>query len=182
MGNIINYIKRWTVSRKLDCGYVIYFKDRITIIGSEHVHFGKNFTANEDVKIEAWEKHGMQKLHPDIYIGDNVFMNCRTHISATQKLVIGNGVLMGSDIFISDNNHGKADRREELMVPPAKRDLYSKGPIVIQDNVWIGDKAIVLGNVTIGEGAIIGASAVVTKDIPAYSIAVGCPAKVIRRL
>lgn len=64
---------------------------------------------------------------------------------------------------------------------PNVRPLYSKGPIVIGNNVWIGEKVAVLGGVKIGDGAIIGANAVVTHDVPPYSIAVGCPAKIIKR-
>jgi acetyltransferase-like isoleucine patch superfamily enzyme len=182
MLRIINYIRRLFVSRKLNCNYTIYFKNNITIIGYKNIHIGEGFCANEDVKIEAWTKHGNQQFHPNIIIGDNVFMNCRTHISATQNMKIGNGVLFGSDVFVSDNNHGQSNSRKELMIRPNKRDLYSKGPISIGDNAWIGDKAVILGGVSIGEGAIIGASSVVTKDIPPYSIAVGNPAKVIRQL
>lgn len=58
--------------------------------------------------------------------------------------------------------------------------IYSKGAIVIGDNVWIGEKAAILAGVTIGEGAIIGANAVVTKNIPPYSIAAGIPARIIK--
>ena len=62
---------------------------------------------------------------------------------------------------------------------PDNRPLYSKGQIKIGDNVWIGEKAAIMGGVSIGDGAVIGANTVVTHDVPAYSIAVGCPAKII---
>ena len=96
------------------------------------------------------------------------------------ELIIGDNLLTGSYVSIIDNNHGKNKTIEEMMVPPSERDLYSKGPIHIGNNVWIGDKASIFGGVTIGDGAIIGANSVVTHDIPAYSVAVGNPAKVIR--
>lgn len=182
MNKIINYIKRITISRKLQCGYVIYFQDNFEITGPKYIHIGKRFCANEDVKIEAWNRYGKQKFKPEIIIGDDVFINSRTHLSATQKMVIGNGVLFGSDVFVCDNNHGRTDSRDELMIRPNQRDLYSKGPISIGDRAWIGDKVVILGGVSIGEGAVVGASSVVTKDIPAYSIAVGNPARVIRQL
>ena len=63
-----------------------------------------------------------------------------------------------------------------------ERKLFSKGPVVIGDNVWIGDKATILAGVTIGEGAVIGANAVITKDVPAYCIAVGNPARIIKKV
>lgn len=60
--------------------------------------------------------------------------------------------------------------------------MYSKGDVSIGKNVWIGEKATILPGVTIGEGSIIGANSVVTKNIPPYSIACGIPAKVIKKL
>lgn len=62
-------------------------------------------------------------------------------------------------------------------ISPNKRTLYSKGPVVLGDNVWIGQNVSVMPDVVIGEGCIIGANSVVTHDIPAFSIAAGCPAK-----
>ena len=63
-----------------------------------------------------------------------------------------------------------------------KRPLHSKGPIIIEDNVWVGENVCILENVRIGKCSIIGANAVVTHDIPPYSIAVGVPAKVIKKI
>ena len=65
-------------------------------------------------------------------------------------------------------------------MPANVRAMYSKGPIVIEDNVWIGEMVCILPNVKIGKGSIIGANAVVTKDIPAHALAGGNPAKVIK--
>lgn len=90
--------------------------------------------------------------------------------------------MFGKYVTVTDNSHGHNDSLEELDTAPLLRPVYSKGPVIIEDNVWIGDKAIILPNVTIGKGSIIGAGAVVTKDIPPYCIAVGNPAKVIRKI
>ena len=62
--------------------------------------------------------------------------------------------------------------------PPIKRKIYSKGPVIIGKNVWIGDKATTLPGVTIGDGAVIGANTVVTKDVPPFCIVVGNPATI----
>ena len=70
----------------------------------------------------------------------------------------------------------------EMFLPPINRPLFSKGPVVIEDNVWIGDKATILSGVTIGMGAIVGANSVITKDIPAYAVVAGSPAKIIKML
>ena len=67
-----------------------------------------------------------------------------------------------------------------LCPPPIKRTVISKGAVVIKDNVWIGDKVTILPNVTIGEGAVIAANAVVTHDVPPYSVVGGNPAKILK--
>ena len=68
-----------------------------------------------------------------------------------------------------------------MEIPPTQRPVYSKGPVIIGNNVWIGDKATILPNVSIGNGAIIAANSVVTKDVPEYCIVAGNPAKIINR-
>lgn len=85
------------------------------------------------------------------------------------------------NVTITDNSHGYITKNE-THTPPLKRPLYSKGPVIIGKNVWVGDKATILPNVNIGDGAIIGANAVVTKDVPPYSVAVGNPAKIVKLL
>ena len=81
-------------------------------------------------------------------------------------------------MLITDNAHGLFTE-EDLSVPPRRRALVSKGPVIIEDNVWIGDKASVLPGVRIGKGSIIGANAVVTKDVPPHCMAVGNPVRII---
>jgi lipopolysaccharide O-acetyltransferase len=91
-------------------------------------------------------------------------------------------VLIASCVFISDHNHGRYDELDMASspaVPPADRPLSSK-PVRIGNNVWLGEYVCILPGVTIGDGSIIGASSVVTHDIPANSIAAGNPARVIR--
>ena len=69
---------------------------------------------------------------------------------------------------------------EELCVHPSHRAPFSKGPVRIDDFVWIGDKVTICPNVTIGKGAIVGANSVVTQDVPSYSVAVGSPVRIIK--
>lgn len=116
-----------------------------------------------------------------IIIGDGVSIGEYCHITALRKVTIGNGVLTGRYVLITDNSHGRNDG-SDCNKPPILRDTISKGPIKIEDNVWIGDKATILPGVTIGEGSIIAANAVVTKSVPAFSVAAGCPVKIIRKI
>ena len=97
------------------------------------------------------------------------------------KIIIGNNVLTGKKVLITDNAHGASDRFT-IDTPPMSRPLYSKGPVIIEDNVWIGEKASIMPGVHIHKGCIIAANAVVTKDIPPHCIVAGVPAKIVKQL
>ena len=116
---------------------------------------------------------------PELTIGNNGNFGAFNHITCINKVQIGDNCLTGKWVTISDNNHGTTDF-DTLHEAPAIRKLYTKGPVVIGNNVWIGDKATILGAVTIGDGAVIAANSVVTKDVPAYSVVGGNPARVIK--
>jgi acetyltransferase-like isoleucine patch superfamily enzyme len=88
---------------------------------------------------------------------------------------------MASRIFITDHYHGQINA-EALKLPPANRPLHSPGPVIIEDNVWIGENVTIMPNVVIGKNSIIGANSVVTKSLAANCVAVGMPARVIKVL
>ena len=98
-----------------------------------------------------------------------------------KSVKIGNDVLFASNVFISDHTHGSysGDMQSNPLQPPNEREIVC-GNVEIGDKVWIGENVAVLLGVSIGESSIIGANSVVTKDIPAFSIAVGSPARVIK--
>jgi acetyltransferase-like isoleucine patch superfamily enzyme len=106
-------------------------------------------------------------------------MGTHSNILIIGKLTIGNNVTLASRVTIIYHSHGKLDETD-IDVPVMERALISKGPIYIADNVWIGEGAVILGSITIGKNSIVGANAVVTKDVPPYSIVGGIPAKIIR--
>ncbi len=110
----------------------------------------------------------------EIEIGDYsaIGVNCQT----CGPIKIGNDVMMGPDVIILTLHH-KFDR---LDIPMWQQGHYPSEPVVIGDDVWIGTRAIFLPGVKIGKGAIIGAGAVITKDVPEYAIVGGNPAKVIK--
>ena len=121
----------------------------------------------------------VRKYQFDFGIGKDCCFGEYNHITSTNKIVIGDNLLTGRWVTITDNSHGDTDY-ETLQMPPLMRLVTSKGPVIIGNNVWIGDKATILPNVTIGDGAVIAANSVVTKDVPAYSVVAGNPAKVIK--
>jgi lipopolysaccharide O-acetyltransferase len=147
------------------------------IRGYKFMRFGKNFVTGQYCRIEAAMN---DDFGPSLTFGNNVQINDRCHIAAIENIQIGNNVLIASDVYISDHDHGSFNENS-LAIPPAKRRLVNKD-INIGDNVWIGEKAIILKGVKIGESAVIAAGAVVTKDVLARSLVGGVPAKVIKIL
>lgn len=87
--------------------------------------------------------------------------------------------MTGKKVLITDNAHGVSDKKQ-LEMPPNQRPLYSKGEVIIEGNVWIGEKACIMLGVHIGKGAIIGANSVVIKNVPAGYVVGGNPAKVLK--
>jgi acetyltransferase-like isoleucine patch superfamily enzyme len=151
------------------------------IKGAEYMQIGENFAGYSRLRLEAIDKHQSFSYEPTIVIGDHVIINYDCHIGCINKIVIGNGVLLASRVFITDHFHGKIDT-EALKIRPASREIYSKGPVIIEDNVWIGEGVAIMPNVRIGQNSIIGANSVVTRDIPENSVAVGNPARIIKTL
>ena len=155
------------------------FAGAVKIIGGDCIEIGDDFYAGPDCRIEAWKQYKDKTFSPEIRIGNNVRINSRCHIGAIRRIVISDNVLFGSGVFITDHSHGRVTP-EENSIPPTDRDLYSKGEVVIGENVWIGENVTILPSVHIGNGAVIGAGSVVTKDIPDYHVAAGNPAKVVK--
>lgn len=118
---------------------------------------------------------------PDLFIGDKCNIGPYNHITCINKVTIGDGLLTGRWVTITDNSHG-SNTYEELLTEPWNRKLSSKGPVIIGKNVWIGDKATILPGVTIGNGVIIGANSVVTKSFPDNCIIAGNPAKIVKQI
>ena len=155
--------------------------DQRIIKNPQYISIGKNFSAMKNLRIEAWDEYAGEKFHPQIIIGDGVKMNTDIHIGCINEVVIGNNVLFASRIYISDHSHGEITK-EALSLPPSFRPLKSKGPVIIKDNVWIGEGVAILPGVTIGENCIIGANSVVTKSVPANCVIAGNPAKILKIL
>lgn len=152
----------------------------VRLTGPEYISVGQHTAFLRDVYLTATSYYAGECHHPSIVIGNDCQFGARTHITAVNDITIGNGVLTGADVLISDNAHGDSTFKT-LQIPPLQRPLYSKGKIAIGDNVWIGDKVSILAGVTIGNNVIIGANSVVTKDIPDRCIAAGIPAKIIKQ-
>ena len=108
-----------------------------------------------------------------IEIGDNTFINTGAIITARTGIKIGNNCQIANGVMMMDNDFHGTNNRE---------DNYVNEAIIIGDNVWLAARAMVLKGVTIGEGAVVAAGAVVTKDVLPYTLVGGVPAKVIRSI
>lgn len=149
------------------------------INGPQYISIGNNFYAHPGLRMEAICVDKQPYIR--IRIHDNVSLGYNCQINACQQIEIKSGCLFGSNVFITDHFHGSGISLE-IEIPPANRDLYSKGPVVIEENVWIGQNVSIMPNVTIGKGCIIGANSVVTHSFPPNSILAGVPAKIVRRI
>lgn len=131
-------------------------------------------------KLLCWSKYTSggknQELNPNLRIGKNFHATRNLVIQCAGDIYIGNNVLVASDVFIIDFNHGTDPKTDSYL----DNNLDVK-QVVICDGVWIGNNVIILPGVTIGEKAIIAAGSVVTHDIPAYCIAAGNPAKPVKQ-
>jgi acetyltransferase-like isoleucine patch superfamily enzyme len=152
------------------------------IRNKKSIRIGNNFTCGVGCRLEAHP--GFQsKNNILLSIGSNVQINDYVHISAGQNVFIGDNVLIASKVFISDHNHGSYSGSGYQDSPdsiPQNRALHFSD-VIIEDNVWIGEFVSILPGVRIGRGSIIGTMTVVTKNVPPDSIAVGSPAKVIKK-
>lgn len=149
--------------------------------GQKHIVIGDNTIIQRHTILGCWTSYHEQSFSPSITIGNHCNIGEYCHITAINKIVIGDGLLTGRFVLISDNSHGGLSL-EEASIPPISRKLVSKGAVIIGNHVWIGDKATILAGVHIGDNAIIAANAVVTSDVPANTLVAGVPASVRRRL
>ena len=172
--------RRRMLAGKLGCPDIV-IGPRCHLRGLACMRIGKNFQAAEGFWLEAVIAHPGQTFSPSIVIGNDVSISRWSHIAATHRVEIGDGVLIGSKVLITDHNHGSYKKRaSDLNIPPALRPLDQDGTVIIGKNVWIGDGVVVAPGAMIGEGAVIGANSVVLGEIPPYTVAVGAPARCIR--
>lgn len=145
----------------------------LRVKGLKNINIGKNVVICYKAWIEAMSLTGYE---PKIVIDDFSHIGNFSHIYATKSIRIGKSVLIADKVYISDNLHGY----EDVNIPVIEQSVIQKREVIIDDDSWIGENVCIIG-ASIGKHCIIGANAVVTKDIPDYCVAVGNPAKVIKK-
>jgi len=150
------------------------------IRGRKFIEISNGFTTGIGCRLEAYPVDNKSKT---LIIGKNVQINDYVHITAMQSVKIGDNVLLASKIYISDCTHGfyEGGTNDSSPLEPPQSRKYKMNPVVIEDNVWIGEFVSILPGVTIGKGSIIGANSVVTRNIDENCIAVGSPARIIKK-
>lgn len=159
-------------------GKNIIVMPKVTILHPQFIEIGDSSYIG---KYGILETHKISRRDPSLKIGCNCRLGEYVHITCANKIVIGDGVLTGRFVLITDNSHGE-NTLEEMDIPPQKRTICSKGAVTIGQNVWIGDKVTILPGVCIGDGAIIAAGAVVTENVPNCSVVGGVPARILKYL
>lgn len=175
---IANYL-RWrywknklgTVKSRIAIG------NHVTFQAPSHLHFGKGISIGDYTYFLPCTRFAGVSYNPQIIVGDNCWIGKRNSFAAINKVQIGNNVLFAGYVHITDHSHGY----EDINLPVMKQKLISKGPVIIEDDCWLGFGCEVLSGVHIGKHCIVAARAVVTKDVPSYSIVAGNPARIVKR-
>lgn len=174
--DLTNSIEIIRLKRRTNCKLATY----VEVKNSNYFEFGKNVRIGEQSKILCWDEYTSgkekQNLSPSLIIGDNFSATERLLIQCAGKIKIGNNVLIARNVSILDYNHGIDPNSLNYL----DNELEPR-TVEIEDGVWIGNNVIVLPGSHIGKKSIIGAGSIVTSHIDDYSIAVGNPAKVIKK-
>ena len=147
------------------------------ITNPDYIEIEDNVFIREYSRIEAIKFDGRTNYKPLLRIRRGTHIEQFFHVGACEYVEIGENVLIAGRVYISDHNH----RFSEIDKPILAQGIEAGGKVVIEENAWLGEGCVILPGVTVGKNSIIGSNAVVTKDVPPYSIAVGIPAKIIKQ-
>ena len=180
--SIIQKIKRkicklyWSRKFGSMAGFVNMGKN-ITFQHPECLHFGRGVGIGKYAYFLPCKQFAGVTYDPKIIVGDGTWIGIRNSFACIDRIEIGKNVLFAGYVHVTDHSHGY----ENIDEPITWQKLISKGPIVIEDDCWLGFGCEILSGVHIGKNAIVAARAVVTHDVPPYSIVAGNPAKVIKQ-
>jgi acetyltransferase-like isoleucine patch superfamily enzyme len=147
------------------------------LFGERYIHIGVGSVIGPYSSLSAGVGPGdVPQGDPAVVIGDHTVIGKGSDIVGQMSVEIGNDVWTGPYVYITDSNHGY----EDVTVPPGKQ-FAAREPVRIGDGAWLGTGVVVLPGASVGRHAVIGARAVVIGDIPDFSVAVGNPARVVRR-
>jgi acetyltransferase-like isoleucine patch superfamily enzyme len=149
----------------------------LKIIHPEYIHIGPEVRISWGGWLFAMTEYFDQRFTPEIRIEAGAYIGNHVHIVAAGKIHIGRDTMLADNVFLSDNLHGYRDTSRSIKKNPN----ICCGEIHIADHCWIGENACIIGDVRIGRHCVVGANALVNRDLPPYSVAVGTPARIIKR-
>jgi acetyltransferase-like isoleucine patch superfamily enzyme len=157
-------------------GRNVYIDQRVRIVRPRFISIGDNVTIGTDTDIYV---HPLDRDSKEwiIQIGDNVHIGRNNIIGARKSVILEENVLIGPHVMIGDHSH----HYEDLDIPIKLQDATEAGPVRIERDSWIGANVLILPHVTIGRHSVVGANSVVNRNILPYSVAVGVPARVIKK-
>jgi acetyltransferase-like isoleucine patch superfamily enzyme len=146
------------------------------LVGPQFAHIGRGVTIGEQIWINSKDDRGDGA--PTLYIGDGTYIGRFVQINAWRNVSIGNDVLVADRVFISDADHNYSATNIPIRL---QGDSFCGG-VILRDGCWIGIGAVILPGVIIGRNSVVGANAVVTRDVPDRVVVGGIPAKIIKQL
>lgn len=159
-------------------GWKVAFESGVAIRNRGYISLGSNIYLGKNVAIQVPEEHKDYGDHkPKLVIGDKVTVGMGTMISSAKYIKIEENVMIGPSCYVTDHNH----KYTEIDEPIRFQGLDNVNAVTIGRDSWLGANAVISAGVTVGKHSVIGANSVVTKDIPDYSVAVGVPARVIKK-
>jgi len=161
--------------KKFGRNSIIKFPFRIW--NKNRIEIGNNVFIAENSFFAVSKEFKGQKFNPLVKIGDKVDIGGNFILGCINSVVIENNVILADRVFVSDHVHDF----ENVKMPVISQKLKSKGGILIESGSFIGINAVIMPGVTIGKNSVVGASSVVTKSVPNYSVVAGIPAKIIKR-
>jgi len=157
-------------------GRDVYIFPGVHILRPRFISIGDHVTIGRDTDIYVHPPHSDLK-ECIIRIGNNVHIGSHNIIGARKSIILEDNVLIGPHVMIGDHSH----RYENIEIPVKLQGVTEGGPIRIEKDSWIGANVFILPNVTIGQHSVVGANSVVNRDISPYSVAVGVPARVVKK-
>ncbi len=141
------------------------------------LYFDNNIGIGDNTFFGPVTNYAGIKYDPVIHIGEGTWIGKNCSLAAINKVEIGKHVLFAGHVHITDHSHGY----EDINRPVSPQPLISKGPVIIEDDCWLGFSCEILSGVHIGKHCVVAARSVVTKDVPAYSIVAGNPARIVKQ-
>jgi acetyltransferase-like isoleucine patch superfamily enzyme len=171
--------RAWLFSRLMGSSFAAFgarstITPPVNIAGAQHVHIGAGVVLGPGCSLMVGGIRSAEDIR--IVLADGVSIAGNGTISAFESVVLGVDVLLARGVYISDHNH--AYRGTDRAVKHQGVDTIA--PVVIGNGAWLGQNVVITPGVHVGTGAVVAANAVVTRDVPSYSLAVGSPARIIR--